>query len=119
MNGSRLAVLACVAAAALAALPAQAHGPYRPGWRAGVTIGVGPIWYRPWPGPWPYGGYGWYGPPAVVVAPPPQVVYIERTDTAAAPPAGFWYWCAEAQGWYPAVPACPSAWVAVPPQATR
>jgi hypothetical protein len=128
MRFVRSAMVACLAAAGFAAaVPAWAHGPYRGGWRTGVTIGLGPVWVRPWPYAVPYawdawGPWGAWGVPPVVVGAPPQVVYVERPDAAAvppAPPAGYWYWCAEAAGWYPAVPTCPSAWVAVPPQAAR
>lgn len=136
MSTARFATAACLAAACLAAAaPAWAHGPYRGGWRASVTVGLGPVWVRPWPYAVPYavpygvpyawdawGPWGPWGVPPVVVGPPPQVVYVERADAApvpASPPAGYWYWCADAAGWYPAVPTCPSAWVAVPPQAAR
>lgn len=151
MHIARFATAACLAVACVAAaVPASAHGPYRAGWRTSVTIGVGPVWVRPWPvavpyavpyaapyavpyawdtwGAWgPWGPWGPWGAPAVVAAAPPPVVYVERADAPAAdpsggasgPPAGFWYWCADARGWYPAVPSCPSAWVAVPPRAAR
>lgn len=89
-----------------------------------IVIG-GPV-YRPWPRPY-HPGWGW-GPPAVVVPPtvvvpaaPPPVVYVERPAPIedAAPVAGFWYWCAEPEGWYPEVVSCPQGWLPVPPRADR
>lgn len=97
MHTARFATAACLAVACVAAaVPASAHGPYRAGWRTSVTIGVGPVWVRPWPVAVPYavpyawdtwgawGPWGPWGAPAVVAAAPPQVVYVERAD---APPA--------------------------------
>jgi hypothetical protein len=65
-----------------------------------VFIGVAPFFF--------VGPYWWaYPPPPVVVQPPP--VYIQQ------PEPGYWYYCPSAQAYYPAVPSCPEAWVAVPP----
>ncbi|HYF58846.1 MAG TPA: hypothetical protein VEA81_07820 [Burkholderiaceae bacterium] len=87
---------------------------------------IGSPW-RPWYGPGWYPGWGWsaYPPvvvaPPVVVSPPPNVVYVERApepvDPGAAPAAGYWYWCAEPQGWYPEVRECTNGWQPVPPRA--
>lgn len=95
---------------------------YRPRPHVGVDVVIGAPLYRP------YWGSGWYDPfwrpyppvivsPPVVVTPPPPMVYIERPADPAQPAAGFWYWCAEPQGWYPEVPECPQGWQAVPPRA--
>lgn len=111
-------VSAAVATAllAFAAAPAEAHrtGGRHHGWRTSVYVGVGPLWYRP---------YGWYGPvgyyaaPPVVVAAPGPTVWIERSDLAPQPPAGFWYWCDAANAYWPSVQTCTSAWVPVAPRA--
>jgi hypothetical protein len=107
--------------------PPRPHYVYPSRPRVGVDVWVGPR-------PWPYYGYGpghvypgWaypaplpstiYVPPPVVVSPPPPVVYVERPAEAAPPPAGYWYWCAASQGWYPEVPECPAGWQPVPPRA--
>jgi hypothetical protein len=129
------AILAAALAAAALVASAPAEARHGHGWRGSVYLGVGPV-YRPyWPGYYGgyysgyYGGYygssyyGWpYEAPPVVVAPAPTV-YIERPATAplpatvaAAPPGGFWYWCAESRGYYPSVPTCASAWVPVAPR---
>lgn len=61
-------------------------------------------------------------PPApIVLAPPAPIAYVERPAVlpppAAAPaPAAWWYWCPDARGYYPHVPACPTGWQRVPAQ---
>ena len=88
-------------------------------WNGRVFIGVGPGWWGP---PYPY---GWYPPyvypppaPTVIVESPP--VYVERPDPpvdsgpAVAAPAGSWYYCPSAGGYYPYVQTCAEAWVPVP-----
>ncbi|MFZ4759272.1 MAG: hypothetical protein ACOYLX_14005 [Burkholderiaceae bacterium] len=107
--------------------PAEAGGGHR-GWRTSVYVGVGPGFYRPWGYGVGYGygygygvgyGYPWgyWGAPPIVVTQPGPTAYIERADVAPAPPAGFWYWCAESRAYYPSVPTCASTWVPVPPRA--
>ncbi len=84
-------------------------------------LAIGPYW-----GPWyyppssyyypPY--YQPYYPPVVVERPVPQVYVEQLPAPAAAPaaPAGYWYYCAVAKGYYPYVRACPSGWQKVSPQ---
>ena len=65
---------------------------------------VGGGWYF-YPEPsWPYPTYV---PPAIVVRQPPAVV-------AGVPPAQFWYFCDNPQGYYPNVATCGVPWRAVP-----
>ncbi len=77
----------------------------------------------------PLGGWGWYGPAywyyppyptSVVVVPQQPQTYIQREDTPAAPasahPQGYWYYCADAQAYYPYVKECPAGWQRVTPQ---
>ena len=111
--------LALVAAGALGASPAFAHG-FRHGPRVSIGIGFGPYWG---PGYW---GPGYWGPPAyypyypapayypapVVVAPPAPAQYVERDQP---PQSGYWYYCETTRGYYPYVKECPSGWKAVPP----
>jgi hypothetical protein len=99
--------------------------------RVGLGVTIGPPW--PYPYPYPYGPryYGWpyydwpayppvVVPPAVVVTPPAPTVYVERPPEPQAPPAaGYWYWCAEPQGWYPDVRECPNGWQQVAPRAAQ
>jgi hypothetical protein len=104
---------------------------YGYGWaprpRVGVDVWIGPgtYWYGSryaypgWAYPPPYPSTV-YVPPPVVVSPPPPIVWVERPPEQAAPAApvpGFWYWCAESQGWYPQVPECPAGWLQVAPRA--
>ena len=77
----------------------------------------------------PLAGWGWYGAPYypyyyypptnVVVVPQPQT-YIQQDAPAApaapAPQAGYWYYCADAQAYYPYVKECPAGWQRVTPQ---
>lgn len=98
----------------------RGHGHTRVG--VGVSIG-GPLF---WPGPWygepfydPFYGpfyrrYYDYAPVYVVPAPPP--VYIERGMPPPAPPAQFWYYCNDPQGYYPYVKECRTPWRAVSPE---
>jgi hypothetical protein len=65
---------------------------------------VGGGWYF-YPEPiWPYPTYV---PPAFVVTQPPPVV-------AGVPPAQFWYFCDNPQGYYPNVQSCAVPWRSVP-----
>lgn len=69
-------------------------------------------------GPWvypPYYPYPVYMPP-VVVAPAPPPVYIERQQPAPQLEPGYWYYCNEAQAYYPYVKECPGPWQRVAPQ---
>ena len=76
--------------------------------RLGIFAAV-PIWY--------------YLPPLsyapVAVAPSGPQIYIERGDlqSGAELPAGYWYYCAEAEAYYPYVKECPGAWQPVAPLA--
>jgi hypothetical protein len=104
--------------------------------RVGVIIGT--PYPRPYYAPRPYGYPGWgygagygygygYGYPAyprvivppVIMSPAPPTVYIERPAEAEPPSAGYWYWCADPEGWYPEVPACVAGWQPVPPRAAQ
>jgi len=89
---------------------ASAHG-----WRGNVGVYVGPVWGPVWYPP-PY-----YYPPQVIVVPPAQPqVYIEQPEAAPAVPAAggqqYWYYCANAKGYYPYVKDCPAGWQKVLPQ---
>jgi hypothetical protein len=79
----------------------------------GSFVGFGAIvagpafWYYPPP---------YYPPDAVTPYVPP--VYIEQDNALSAPdlPVGYWYYCAEAQAYYPYVKECAGTWQAVAPQ---
>ncbi len=101
------------------------HGHSSFGFYFGGPIGP-PLWGPRYWGPhyWGPPGY-WYDPypryPGVVVVPAPQPpVYIQQAPpVASAPPPGqqqnVWYWCAQANGYYPYVQDCPGGWQAVAP----
>jgi hypothetical protein len=72
----------------------------------GVVIGSFPLWYPYYP--YSYApAYGNDYPQAGQEWP----VYIQRE-----PPAEYWYYCWDPQGYYPYVPECPGGWVKVAPQ---
>lgn len=79
----------------------------------GISIGI------PWVYP-PYYSYPYstYTPPVVIVPAAPPPVYIEQEAAPAMEP-GFWYYCIEAQAYYPHVQQCPGPWQKVAPQAPR
>jgi hypothetical protein len=95
--------LAAALAAGLAPALAEAH----PRARVGVWIG-GPFW---WPGYW---GPGYWGPPMVVERPVIVQQPVEPLVVQPAQQAHLWYYCREAQMYYPYVSSCPSPWQEVP-----
>ena len=122
-------VAGVVAACVLASLPASAGGRHRhgPGVSFGFVFGppvyYGPRYYAPYYGPryYPYAYAPYYASPpypVVEAAPAAPPVYVERESAQSAPalPAGYWYYCAESQAYYPHVKQCPGGWQQVPPQ---
>lgn len=77
----------------------------------GIIVGAPALWYY---SPPPY-----YPPLVVVPSAPP--VYIERGSAPSVPdlPAGYWYYCADAQAYYPYVKECRGAWQQVAPPASQ
>jgi hypothetical protein len=56
-----------------------------------------------------------YVPPRVIVVPPPQPpVYIEQAPVYNGDQ--YWYYCQQANAYYPQVIDCPSGWIRVPPR---
>jgi len=88
-------------------------GGYGGGWYGGVIIGPGFGWGAPYY-PAPYYAY----PPAVVTVPASPPVYIEQGGGQPAPQSqsNYWYYCADAQAYYPYVKECPGGWQQVSPQ---
>ena len=74
----------------------------------GIIVAAPAFWYYP---PLPY-----YPPDAVMPSAPP--VYIEQ-GSAPDRPAGYWYYCADAQAYYPYVRECAGTWQPVAPQAPQ
>jgi hypothetical protein len=71
----------------------------------GLWVG-GPLWW----GPMPYGyGYPYVVERPVIVHPPAEPVVV-----APAQQSHSWYYCRDAQMYYPYVTSCPSAWQEVP-----
>lgn len=118
------------------AQPVPVHRPVyvQPARRPHVDIVIGAPWPRPYyHGPrYGYPGYGWgypyppvVIPPPVIYSPPAPTVYIERPPEPGQPAAteqplaGYWYWCADPQGWYPNVGECAGGWQPVPPRAAQ
>lgn len=109
-------VLAAMALLLASPLPGQAGGPrFHGGGR--VWIGPGPgVWWgpRPWWGPPVYWGspYPYYAAPPVIVQQQPPV-YSQPAPPPEEP--NYWYYCQDAQTYYPYVKQCPSAWMKVVP----
>lgn len=108
-----LALAAVLVAGAVAPSVADAG----PRGRVGVWIG-GPLW---WPGYWGpgYWGPGWgypgWGYPTVVERPIYVQPHVEPVYVQPAPPQNhLWYYCRDAQMYYPYVTSCPSPWQEVP-----
>lgn len=102
-----LAVLACLLAGNAWA-DRYWHHP-----RSSVQFGVylGGPWIYP-----PYYPYPVYAPPIVVAPAAPPPVYIEQQQAAPVMAPGYWYYCNEAQAYYPYVKQCPGPWQKVAPQ---
>jgi hypothetical protein len=80
------------------------HGGFRGNF--GFFIGAPLFWPAPY---YPYYGYPYAYPPAVVIERQPQV-YIQREPH-------YWYYCPEPSGYYPYVQNCPRGWQQVVPSA--
>ena len=99
---------------------AWGHGP-----RVSIGFGFGapyyPYYYRPYP--YYYPPYAYYPAPVVVQQ---QPVYVEQyapqpqsqpqPQTQPQAPSGYWYFCAEQNGYYPYVKECQMGWQRVAPQ---
>jgi hypothetical protein len=95
------------ATSALADRGGHHHGHHHGHAQFGLYIG-GP-WY-----PWYYPPPMYYPPQVVVVPSSPPPVYIEQ-----APAYGgnqYWYFCQQANAYYPQITNCPAGWVRVPPR---
>ena len=74
--------------------------------------------YAPWYPAYYYPGPYYYPPSPVYVSPPAPTQYVERSEVAAeqAPAPATWYFCREANAYYPYVKQCPGGWQRVPAQ---
>jgi hypothetical protein len=77
------------------------------GFHIGVPLG--------WSHPWYWGPPVYYAPAPVVVQPAAPTVYVERSDVVPEGTAS-WYFCREANAYYPYVKQCPGGWQRVPAQ---
>lgn len=103
--------LALITLGAIASGEALAdHGHFHSRARVGVVIGAPAIW--PWYYPPPY----YYYPPTVVVPSSPPVYVEQGEGPAPAPQSSYWYYCADAQAYYPYVKQCPGGWQRVAPE---
>ena len=89
---------------------------------AGPPFGVrGGIWIGPGWGPWWWGPpiapvypYPYYADPPVVIREQPPVI-IEQQPSHMEEQPYYWYYCADAQGYYPYIKQCPKGWMKVVP----
>jgi hypothetical protein len=94
----------------------QAGGHHRHGHWHGTSVGVvvgAPLG-------WPYyrgGFYGWpyYDAPRTIVVERAPPVYIERGSAGGDTGEGWWHYCRDPEGYYPAVKKCPGGWERVAP----
>ncbi len=118
MRTAAALALVVMLAGIAAAGPATAHG-YRYGPRVSFGFVFGPPVF--WGSPYPYYYYppAYYYPPMAAV-PAEPTVYIERPDNTRAAPErtrqDYWYYCPEAEAYYPYVKQCAKGWQKVPPQ---
>jgi hypothetical protein len=115
MKRTTLAGLSLFLVAILASSAALANGGYRHGYRShahfGFYFGAPAYWYSPAP-------YYYYPPAYYPAAPAQPTVYIERGNGASQPEQsqGQWYYCPEANAYYPYVKQCAAGWQKVPAQ---
>jgi len=107
MKALKIAVVT-LALALLGSGNAMADHYHHGGPRVHFGVMIGPAW-SPWYYPPPV-----YYPPVVIERSPP--VYVEQPAAAPAPQTSYWYFCPEAQGYYPYVKECPGGWQKVLPQ---
>jgi hypothetical protein len=101
-TGLKIVTLAAVlATGTVSTAPAEAH----PRARVNVWLG-GPLW---WPGYW--GPYPYVVERPVVVQAPAEPLVVQPS---AAQQAQVWYYCRDAQMYYPYVSSCASPWQEVP-----
>jgi hypothetical protein len=110
--------IALLGIVATASVSAGGRGHYR-GSRVHFGIFVGAPAYWHYPSPYYY--YPPYYPsyyPPVAASPAAPTTYIERGDARAAPEQAqdYWYYCPEAQAYYPYVKQCAKGWQKVAPQ---
>ncbi len=116
-------LLAMIAVGILAAETASAqgghrYGSHRHGPRVHFGFVFGPPVYWHYPGPYNYYPPPYYYHPPVVAAPAAPTTYIERGDARSGPEQAqdYWYYCPEAQAYYPYVKQCAGGWQKVAPQ---
>jgi hypothetical protein len=82
------------------------HGGHR--YRVVAIVVAVPIFVGPASSPY-YSNYSYY--------PSSQPVYVEQDPPAdmEQQPGGYWYYCADQEGYYPYVQNCPTAWMLVAP----
>lgn len=107
----------------LSATPTYAERGHGGGFSRGHGGGHGGGWGDAWILPALIGGaliYNLTQPQPAYVQPPPVYVQPEPTyeqgyaPSVAPTQAQYWYFCPEANGYYPYVPSCPRGWQAVP-----
>lgn len=88
---------------------ALARGGGHHGGHVGIGLWLGPGWWG-----WPYYPsyyYPYYQEPPIVIQQPE--VYVEPVPQE--DPPSYWYYCRDAQGYYPYVKQCPGGWMKVVP----
>ena len=112
--------LAAVMMVFMFTLPGQAehyHGGGGAGWWPVVGLGLGlSAWELSRPN---YYAYPYYSEPQVIIQQQSPDVYIQTppqyVPAPTVPETNYWYFCREANGYYPYVKQCPQDWMKVVP----
>ena len=121
MNAKKAAlVLALFVLGSAVAESALAHGYGRARVGVGFYFG-GPYWgYGGWGAPYyPYSAPYYSSYPVYPAQPSTYIQQDVQPGPAPAPQQGYWYYCSDAQAYYPYVKECPGGWQRVSPQPAR
>src|SRR5512133_2231681 len=107
-------LLACMMVFLVGAMPGSSalarggHGGH--GGHVGIGVWLGPGW---WGVPvYPSYYYPYYQEPPIIIQQQPEE-YVQPAPQEAQP--NYWYYCRDAQGYYPYVQRCPGGWMKVVP----
>jgi hypothetical protein len=85
------------------------HGPH-----VGVGVWLGPGWWGPYYPPYYSPNYYPYYREAPIVIEQQPEIYVQPAPQPQERPI-YWYYCKDAQGYYPYVKQCPGGWMKVVP----
>lgn len=95
-------------------LPVDAHGRGHGGVGFRGSIWIGPGWGWGWGPPYPY-YYPYYAQPPIIIERQAPVYEYEQKAPPVQEQQYYWYFCPEADAYYPYVKQCPGGWKKVVP----